>query len=267
MKKEKKKNEPKAYPKWTLAIYIALRVILVLSMVFSTILGNYVTAVNALFALLLFMLPTILERRFEIKLPNTLELIIIFFIFASVFLGEGNDFYHQFKYWDSMLHTTSGFLSAAIGISLIDLLNKSDKVAFKMTPVFVAIFAFCFSMTVGVVWEFYEYTVDNLIHIDMQKDTYVTLIGSSILNGGTPFTVESVIVNGEVWPGYLDLGLIDTMEDLLVNAAGALVMSVGGYFYIKGKGRSRGKWVKGFLPTAAHTDTGSGDEDPKTDGD
>ena len=154
-----------------------------------------------------------------------------------------------------MLHTTTGFLCAATGFALIDILNRNSRIKFQLSPVYVALAAFCFSMTVGVLWEFFEFGMDRVFHLDMQKDTVVQSITSVMLdptNSNTPITIDgihSVAVNGTDlgFDGYLDIGLYDTMEDLFVNFIGAVTFSVIGYFYIKHRGK--GKLAQAFIPT------------------
>ena len=161
--------------------------------------------------------------------------------------------------WDSILHTTNGFLMAAIGFALIDLFNRSEKFSIKMSPYFVAFFAFCFSMTVGVLWEFFEFSMDQFFGLDMQKDWIVTAINSVKLNptgANVPIhvDVQSVVINGEQWNlgGYLDIGLIDTMKDLIVNFIGAVVFSVIGILYLKN--RERGKLAASLIPQVRNKD-------------
>ncbi len=145
----------------------------------------------------------------------------------------------MFPFWDTVLHTLNGFLAAAIGFSLVDLLNRSERTVFHLSPLFTAIVAFCFSMTIGVVWEFFEFGMDQILGFDMQKDTVVSTITSVMLNAqgrNVPVKIDQiqeVMVNGQALGlgGYLDIGLIDTMEDLFVNFIGAAVFSVIGFFY------------------------------------
>lgn len=190
-----------------------------------------------------------------IELPSTLEIIILLFIFASEILGELGCFFITYPNWDSILHTTTGFLCAATGFALIDILNRNSKIKFELSPVYVSLVAFCFSMTIGVLWEFFEFGMDRIFHMDMQKDTVVSSITSVMLdptNKNIPVTIDgitSVTVNGQElgFGGYLDIGLYDTMEDLFVNFIGAVVFSTIGYFYIKHRGK--GKLAKAFIPT------------------
>jgi hypothetical protein len=199
----------------------------------------------------LFLVPSFIEKRIHIDIPDTLEVIILLFIFSAEILGEIQEYYILFPYWDTVLHTINGFLAAAIGFSLIDILNKNDRFAISLSPVFVALVAFCFSMTIGVLWEFFEFGVDQLLGYDMQKDTFVQSINTVLLNpngANVPVhvNIQSLIVNGEPWSAYIDLGLYDTMMDLIVNFIGAAVFSVFGYFYIKRRGK--GFFLKGIIP-------------------
>ena len=200
------------------------------------------------------MIPLFLERSLAIKLPNTLEIIILLFIFAAEILGELQCYFIQYPHWDTMLHTTSGFLCAAVGFSLIDILNRDSKIKFSLSPVYVAVVAFCFSMTIGVLWEFFEFGADRVLGLDMQKDTVVQSITSVSLdetNQNKPVSItdiHSVQVNGQDlgFDGYLDIGLYDTMEDLFVNFIGAVCFSVIGFFYLKQRGK--GRFARQFIP-------------------
>ncbi len=220
------------------AVYFILRALVMVVMLRQAWIGNYTNVMLCTLTLILFMIPSFLEKRIKIDIPDTLEVIILLFIFCAEILGEIREYYITFRYWDIMLHTVNGFLMGAIGFSLIDILNRNKKFTIQMSPLFVAMVAFCFSMTIGVMWEFYEYGMDRLFSTDMQKDTYITQVSSVELNEqgkNSPETVdiESVKINGDEWQGYLDIGLIDTMHDLLVNFIGAAVFSIIGYFYIK----------------------------------
>lgn len=236
-------------------VYLVLRLIVLATLVSSVIRGEYESAFICLLVLVLFMLPFFIQQNFGIELPSTLEIIILLFIFAAEILGELECYFITFPYWDSMLHTTTGFLCAATGFALIDILNRNSRIKFELSPIYVALAAFCFSMTVGVLWEFFEFGMDRLFHMDMQKDTVVNSITSVMLdptNKNIPVTIDgitSVTVNGQElgFGGYLDIGLYDTMEDLFVNFIGAVVFSTIGYFYIKHRGK--GKLAKAFIPT------------------
>lgn len=237
------------------AVYVVLRLIVVAELVLSILRGEYESAFICLLVLILFILPFFIQQNFGIQLPTTLEIIILLFIFSAEILGELEGYFITYPNWDTMLHTTTGFLCAATGFALIDILNRNSRIKFQLSPIYVALAAFCFSMTVGVLWEFFEFGMDRLFHLDMQKDTVVQSITSVMLdptNSNTPVTIDgihSVAVNGNDlgFDGYLDIGLYDTMEDLFVNFIGAVTFSVIGYFYIKHRGK--GKLARAFIPT------------------
>ena len=246
------KQRPKVF-----TVYIILRLLVVAVLVRSAMLKEYESMFVCLLVLVLFMLPSFLERKLKIELPDTLEIIILVFIFAAEILGELECYFIQYPNWDTILHTTSGFLCAAIGFSLVNLLNKDNRISLSLSPLYMAIAAFCFSMTIGVLWEFIEFSADRLFLLDMQKDTVITTISSVALdatNSNTPIVIRNindVAVNGQSLGlgGYLDIGLYDTMEDLFVNFIGAVVFSLFGYFYVKHEGR--GKLVSSLVPRVA----------------
>lgn len=254
-------------------VYMVLRLIVLATLVSSILRGEYESAFICLLVLALFMLPFFIQQNFGIELPSTLEIIILLFIFAAEILGELKCYFITFSHWDSMLHTTTGFLCAATGFALIDILNRNSRIKFQLSPIYVALTAFCFSMTVGVLWEFFEFGMDRLFLMDMQKDTVVQSITSVMLdptNSNIPVTIDgitSVAVNGQDlgFNGYLDIGLYDTMKDLFVNSVGAVVFSTIGYFYIKHRGQ--GKLAKAFIPTITEkeSETPSLPENPPED--
>ena len=249
------------------AVYTILRLIVLATLVSSILRGEYESAFICLLVLVLFMLPFFIQQNFGIELPSTLEIIILLFIFAAEILGELKCYFITFHHWDTMLHTTTGFLCAATGFALIDILNRNSRIKFQLSPIYVALVAFCFSMTVGVLWESFEFGMDRLFQMDMQKDTVVNSITSVMLdptNSNIPVTIDgitSVQVNGQElgFGGYLDIGLYDTMKDLFVNFIGAVVFSAIGYFYIKHRGH--GKLAKAFIPTI--TDKADGAAPPE----
>ena len=239
-------------------VYLTLRLLVILTLISQFLNGNFENVFFCVLSLVLFLMPTILERSLQIDLPNVLEIIILLFIFSAWILGEVQTYYTIFPYWDTILHTLNGFLCAAIGFSLVDLLNRHERISLSMSPLFMAIVAFCFSMTVGVLWEFFECAMDQIFQQDMQKDTIVHTISSVMLDPtGSQrsqaihgITDVIVVSGGEEISlglgGYLDIGLLDTMEDLLVNFIGAVVFSTVGYFYVKNRGR--GWFAKHFIP-------------------
>lgn len=241
------------------AVYIFLRTSVVLVMLAQIFNRNFENVFLCVLTLFLFAMPSLLERKLDIDLPNTLEIIILLFIYAAEILGEIGAYYVTFPYWDTVLHTMNGFLCAAIGFSLLDILNRTSRVRFHLSPLYLAIVAFCFSMTVGVVWEFFECTMDQLFFLDMQKDSIVHTIGTILLDptgGNHPVVLHNItdviVVQSDGTQtalglgGYLDIGLLDTMEDLFVNFIGALLFSIIGYFYVRSRGK--GKFVKRFIP-------------------
>ncbi len=241
--RRKLKQEIREHP-LLFAAYVILRALVLAVMVRQLWNREYYDVFLCALTLVLFTVPSFVERRLHIDVPNTLEVIILLFIFSAEILGEIQEYYLIFPFWDTMLHTLNGFLMAAIGIAMVDILNRSRKFKVRLSPAFVALVAFCFSMTIGVLWEFFEYGMDLFFHMDMQKDTWLSSISSVSLhpdgkNIPVQVAVDSVVVNGEKWPGYLDIGLHDTMKDLLVNFIGAVVFSVIGMFYIMGRGKGR----------------------------
>lgn len=234
-------------------IQVILIFLVALSIIRQFFLGNYHNMFLGFLTLLLFSVPQFLDKKLGVTIPVGLETVIFIFIFSAEILGEINAFYVKIPIWDTMLHTTNGFLMAAIGFALIDLFNRSDKFSIKMSPYFVAFFAFCFSMTVGVLWEFFEFSMDWFFATDMQKDWILPAINSVKLNpmgANIPIhvDVQSVVINGETWNlgGYLDIGIVDTMKDLMVNFVGAVVFSVIGIFYLKHRGK--GKLAASLIP-------------------
>ena len=242
-----------------ITVRITLSIIVIGIIIRSVFIGNYENMFVCLLVLLLFAVPSFLEKRLHIDFPDALEIIILCFIFAAEILGELGSYYISVPHWDTILHTTWGFLCAAIGFSLIDILNRKPTIKFSLSPVFVALVAFCFSMTVGVFWEFFEFAVDNILVADMQKDTVINGFYSTLLDptkSNIPYPVKDIaqtVVNGAPLQikGYLDIGLFDTMEDLFVNFIGASVFSVIGYFYIKRRGK--GKIARRLIPTITET--------------
>ena len=254
------KEQVKAKPGLT-AVYIILRALVIVAIVAQSFKGNFENVFLCVLTLFLFTLPSFLERTIRIEIPDTLEVIILLFIFAAEILGEIQAYYIQYPYWDTMLHTLNGFLCAAIGFSLLDIINRNEKLKFSLSPVYLAVVAFCFSMTIGVLWEFFEFSMDQLFLLDMQKDTVVHSIGSVMLDpagGNHPISIKyitDVIVvtaDGTQHPlglgGYLDIGILDTMKDLFVNFIGAVVFSFIGYFYVKNRGK--GSFARRFIPKA-----------------
>lgn len=256
---EKKKDQSKKELRINIIVYLVLRFLVIVCMVEQAIKGNWHGVALCFLTLVLFTLPTIASKTFKVKLPTTLEIIVYLFIYAAEILGEIQNFYGIFKHWDTMLHTLNGFLAAAVGFSLIDILNRTERFHIKMTPAFVALVAFCFSMTIGVLWEFGEFAADRYLNLDMQKDRIVQKISSVELNQENKN--QPVIINNinktEIYSnnnqtittvenGYLDIGIRDTMKDLFVNFIGAIVFSMLGFLYIKD--RDEYQFIERFVP-------------------
>lgn len=240
----KRKEEPAAF--WT---YVVLRFIVILILIRCILRGDIESTFVCVLVLVIYLLPQFVENKLNIDIPTALEVIIFVFVFAAEILGELQSYFIKYSNWDTILHTSSGFLCAAVGFSLVDLLNRSDNVKVQLSPGYLAITAFCFSMTIGILWEFIELSADKLFLLDMQKDTIVNQISSVSLdptNSNIPITVKDiqdvilVTGSGEVplgLGGFLDIGLYDTMEDLFVNFIGAVVFSVVAFFECKSEKR------------------------------
>jgi len=235
-------------------VYVTLRALVILVMIFQIFNRNYEGVFYCILTLILLMIPSFIQMELKIELPTTLEIFILIFIFAAEILGEIGSYYTKVANWDTMLHTINGFLAAAIGFSLVDILNRNEKVKVQLSPLFMAVVAFCFSMTIGVMWEFWECGMDLFLGMDMQKDTIVHSISTVMLDptGGNRVVhidnIKNTAVNGMELGlgGYLDIGLIDTMKDLFVNFIGAVVFSIIGFFYVKQRGK--GKFANRFIP-------------------
>lgn len=166
------------------------------------------------------ILPSILSKKLKLSIPSNMYMIFIIFLYCAIFLGEVRNFYYTVPNWDTILHTFSGAMLGALGFSFISLLNKQENLHFQLTPIFVAFFSFCFAVTLGALWEIYEFSFDGLLGLNMQK-----------------FSLEN---------GTLLIGrdaLRDTMKDIIVDCIGALFMSIIGYISLKYK---KG-WYEKFL--------------------
>ena len=238
---KKMKEEPGAF--WT---YIILRTIVILVLIRSIWIGRYDNAIVCVYVLVLYVLPQFVENRMNIEIPSVFEIIIFVFVFLAEVLGEIQAYFLKVSFWDTMLHTTAGFLLAAVGFSLVNLLNRNEKIKFQLSPAYLALVAFCFSMTMGVLWEFFEYGADRLLLLDMQKDTVLSQISTVDLDptlSNTPVVVSGItdmlleLSDGSTYRvglgGYLDIGLYDTMADLFVNFLGAVVFSIIAFFETK----------------------------------
>ncbi|MCI6114465.1 MAG: hypothetical protein MR687_04160 [Spirochaetales bacterium] len=278
-KKAKKEKKVKVAPyanKRTLTVYLVLRALVIAVMVRAFFRGAYENMFMCGLTLVLMILPSILTKKLKIYLPSALEIVILCFIFAAEILGEISSFYINVPHWDTMLHTINGFLCAAVGFALVDLFNRDERFTFKLSPLFLAVVAFCFSMTIGVLWEFFEFSADHFFATDMQKDTIVRQINTVELDETRTNKVvkiknidDVIIVHSDGTEeslglgGYLDIGIIDTMKDLFVNFIGAVVFSILGFIYVKTRGK--GKIASSFIPRVEMNDRSLGEEEKKED--
>lgn len=155
-------------------------------------------------------IPMMLSRHFRFVIPPFLFTMYILFLYCAIFLGEVRHFYYVVPHWDDILHCMSSMMTGFFGLMTISILNRDEHVVVRMSPFFMALFAFAFSVMIGALWEIYEYTFDGLLGLNMQK--FIT-------------------ASGEVLTGHAALS--DTMKDIVVDTVGALVSSVTGYFSIR----------------------------------
>ncbi len=264
-------------------VFNVLRFFVIVSLVRQAFLHNYESLFLCILTLILLYIPSWLQVKLRIEIPIGLEIAILCFIFAAEILGEINAFYLKIPFWDTILHTLNGFLCAAVGFSLILLLNDNENLTFDLSPFFLATVAFCFSMTVGVLWEFFEYGMDLFFLTDMQKDTILHTISTVELDptmSNSPVIVKDIadiiLLRGDGTQqalglgGYMDIGLFDTMKDLFVNFIGAVVFSIVGFIYVSGRGQQG--MASLFIPSKKEKDhdylqmTEAAQEAAKTDG-
>lgn len=174
------------------------RVLLILAIVITIYMGSWLNLFVAVLTLFLTHIPYIIANKWKIYLPAEMQLTILLFLFGSMFLGELRDFYERLWWWDVMLHTMSGVILGFTGFALVYALNSEEKVKVDLSPVFVVIFAFTFALATGAVWEIFEFSMDSLFGLNMQKS-----------------------------------GLTDTMWDLIVDSLGALYACVKSYKYLR----------------------------------
>jgi hypothetical protein len=195
-------------------ISLLLKALLILGAIFLFIAGQYQAVMETLLILCITFMPLVLNARLQVKIPYEFETLAILFAYLSLFLGEVLDFYNRFWWWDIVLHTSSGFLLGITGFLLVYVLNEDKKINFGLSPFFIALFAFMFAMGFGCLWEIFEFSLDELFGLNMQKS-----------------------------------GLQDTMWDLIVDAIGALFISILGYRFLltKGKDSFLERWIDNFI--------------------
>ena len=168
--------------------------------------------IQCILGIVLMFFPDLLTKHFKITIPNKMYIMFIMFLYAAIVLGEVRNFYYIFPHWDTILHMFSGGMLGAVGFSVVDILNENKNISIHLTPKFVAIFAFCFALALGSIWEIYEFTGDSLLGLNMQKYA---------LEDGTKLIGQQA--------------LADTMGDLIVDAVGALTVTLIGYSTIRKK--------------------------------
>lgn len=176
-----------------------------------------VQCILGIFAL---FLPGLLEHKINIIIPSRMMIAYALFLYAAIYLGEFRDFYYVIPHWDNILHCFSGGMLGSLGFSLIILLNRTDRVPMHLSPIFVSLFALCFAVTMGVLWEIYEFALDGILGLNMQK--YALKDGTLIIGRDA---------------------IADTMHDLIIDTIGAGVISVIGYISLKYK---KG-WLEDFV--------------------
>lgn len=199
---------------------LLFQVILLIGAIAALLDRQWATASFTLAIILLTTAPLLLKNRLGVFIPPEFELLAIAFVFASLFLGEVRSFYTRFWWWDLVLHASAGFLLGILGFLLVHVLNEKKEIDVHMKPLFVAVFAFFFSVGVGALWEIFEFKMDALFGLEMQK----------------PMLADPS-------------GLTDTMWDLIVNTIGAAVISLLGYSYLSTTGNASflERWIDGFI--------------------
>ena len=238
--------------KFALAIYGLLNIFVTVALIISISQGNTKHVLACLKMFILFLIPWLIEWKFKIELSNIFIIIVQLFMYSSIILGELDSYYMKYPYWDTILHTMNGFLFASVGFMLVNQIIAHKLSNISINPLYIVIFAFCLSMTVGVLWEFYEFGMDSICNRDMQKDTIIHTIKSVKINQDDYSLtvlkdVTDVVINGKDYNlgGYLDIGLYDTMGDLFNNFVGTLVFCVIGYFATKNEREN--KMLRSFL--------------------
>ncbi|MED3662167.1 hypothetical protein NST62_11350 [Ureibacillus sp. FSL K6-8385] len=160
--------------------------------------------------LLIMMIPAIIERKNSVDIPDSIEVIFYMFLFCAIYLGEVKNFYYLVPFWDTILHAFSGVMLGALGFILVRYLNESNRIHVQLSPFFVSFFAFCFAVTMGTMWEIYEFLADGILSTNMQK-----FIASDL-----------TVLSGRD-------ALKDTMMDLIVDSVSALIICFYGYLKLK----------------------------------
>lgn len=191
---------------------LIIRIVLIVGFIIALWEQNWLNAFLSFLTFILTLLPFAFEKSHKIELPEEVQVIIVLFIYAGIFLGGVREFYYRFWWWDYLLHAVGGVGLGFAGFLILYSLHKSGKL--KASPFLIALFSFCFALAIGALWEIFEFTMDYFSGFNMQKAR----------------NLEKVY-------GYFDtrLGVLDTMWDLILDSFGALIASVSGYFYLKKK--------------------------------
>lgn len=217
----------------------------------SIISSDPASAGFCILALISFLATVLCENCFKVYFTPFIRIIIQLFIFSALILGEMCFLYGRIKIWDVLLHFTSGFIFGAVGVSLCIRLNKKTLDSMGLSPNFIVIAIIGFSVFVGVIWEFFEFICDNSFQTDMQKDSFIDSIYSITLDSrgenhtAKIYGIDSFSVQGRIYKGgYLDIGLIDTMKDMAVNFAGAIVFGIILLIHLNKKSRFTALFIK-----------------------
>ncbi len=196
-----------------------LKLVLALGTGLLVLQGRYQAAIEVAIILCITFLPLLLGQRFQVKIPHEFESLAVVFVYMSLFLGEVQGYYARFWWWDIVLHTGSGFLLGILGFLLVYVLNEKEDIELDLHPKFIAFFAFIFAMGMGSVWEIFEFSMDQLFGMNMQKS-----------------------------------GLVDTMWDLIVYGVGALIISILGWGFLRTRERDSflEKWIDSFIDKNPH---------------
>lgn len=208
-------------------------IVTIIIMIANTQVDKLLLAVATPFMILV---PKMTERIFRCRISLPVYLFGLFYAIGPM-LGHCHNLYYTIPWWDKMLHISGGVMFAFLGLFLFEKYIGKDKEKKMMT----AIFALCFSMAIAVLWEFCEFGADTFFGMDMQDDTVITHINSYLLDegigvAGSIQNIEEVIVNGQALPvkGYIDIGLVDTILDMLLETMGAVVVAM---IYMASKGK------------------------------
>lgn len=201
------------------SLTLVLQAFLFLGAGLAVVQGRWLAAAATLGVIVVTLLPLLLERRLRVHIPPEFELLAVAFIYASLFLGEVRGYYVRFWWWDVLLHTGSGFLLGLLGFLFVHILNELENIELHMKPGFVAFFAFLFAVGMGVIWEIFEFSMDQIFGLNMQKT-----------------------------------GLVDTMWDLIVDCLGAFVIAILGFRYLR-RGNDESfleRWINSFIERNPH---------------